>query len=143
VSEDRGDADPRLSAALESGDLAAVQLVLLEVRVLVPVVAMPGPAGPAGTAGTEAEMAVPRLINDDGLHALPVFSSYDALRAWRPDGRPVPMTGTQAVEAAIGEGYDAVVLDVAGPISVALPIAKPGPSGKTDKSEDSPRSDSR
>jgi hypothetical protein len=82
-------------------------------------------------------MAVPRLINDDGLHALPVFSSYDALRAWRPEGRPVPMTGAQAVGAAIGEGYDAIVLDVAGPISVALPVAN------SDKSADSPRTDPR
>ena len=141
MSEDRGDADPRLSAALESGDLATVQRVMLEVRVLVPIVAMAAQAALEGAESSEAEMAVPRLINDDGLHALPVFSSYDALRAWRPDGRPVPMTGAQAVEAAIGEGYDAVVLDVAGPISAALPIAQPGPWGKSDKSEDSPRSD--
>ena len=61
-------------------------------------------------------MAVPRLVGADGRHALPVFTSYDALRAWRADARPVPMPGEQAIAAAIAEGYDAVVLDVAGPI---------------------------
>jgi hypothetical protein len=133
TEQDMGDADPRLTAALESGDLATIQSVVLEVRVLVPIVA-------TGEEGTGAEMAVPRLVNEDGLHALPVFSSYDALRAWRPEGRPVPMTGAQAVEAAIKEGYDAVVLDVAGPISAAMPVAG---ERKPDKPADSPGTDPR
>jgi len=133
---DLGDADPRLTVALESGDVAAVQATFLEVRVLVPIIAQ---GGEPGQAESGAEMAVPRLVNDDGKHALPVFSSYDTLRAWRADGRPVPMTGAQAVVAAIGEGYDAVVLDVAGPISVALPVAGPGggPPEIPDESGDS------
>jgi hypothetical protein len=130
-ADDHGAADPRLTAALESGDLTTVQSTLLEVRVLVPVVA-------TGEDGMAAEQAVPRLVNDAGKHALPVFSSYDALRAWRPEGRPVPMTGSQVVAAAIAEGYDAIVLDVAGPISVALPVA--GPAGKPPNGPDSPRS---
>jgi hypothetical protein len=120
-SADRGDADPRLVAALESGDVAAVRETLLEVRVLVPVVAV---AGSGSEAEAGAEMAVPRLVNDEGRHALPVFSSYDALRAWRPDGRPVPMPGSQAVAAAISEGYDAIVLDVAGPISCSMEVVR-------------------
>jgi len=131
--EDRGEADPRLTAALESGDVATVASVLLEVRVLVPIVAT--------GESTGAEMAVPRLINDEGQHALPVFSSYEALRAWRTESRPVPMTGAEAVAAAIAEGYDAVVLDVAGPISAALPVAAGEP--EPDKDADSPRSDPR
>lgn len=117
ASEDRGEADPRLIAALESGDAAVVRTTLLQVRVLVPVVAM-------GEESSGAEMAVPRLVNDEGRHALPVFSSYDTLKAWRPDGRPVPMPGEQAVAAAISEGYDAVVLDVAGPISCSMEIIR-------------------
>jgi hypothetical protein len=123
--EDLGEADPRLVTALESGDVAAVRATLLEVRVLVPVVAIAGAAagrGPGPDAG--AEMAVPRLVNAEGRHALPVFSSYDTLRAWRPDGRPVPMPGAQAVAAAISEGYDAVVLDVAGPISCSMEVIR-------------------
>lgn len=108
-SQDAGDIDPRLAAALESGDDLAIRSTLLEVRVLVPVVAV-------GEESTEVEMAVPQIVNDRGA-ALPVFSSYASLRAWQPEARPVPMLGQQAVAAAMGEGYAAIVLDVAGPVS--------------------------
>jgi hypothetical protein len=62
-------------------------------------------------------MAGPALVAPDGRRALPVFSSYDALRAWQPAARPVPMTGIRAVAGASAEGYDGLVLDVAGPVS--------------------------
>jgi hypothetical protein len=115
VSEDRGGADPGLMAALAGGDVGAIRAALLVARVLVPIVAL-------GEESTEAEMAVPRLVGADGRHALPVFSSYDSLRAWRADARPVPMPGEQAVVAALGEGYAALVLDVAGPIPHTVEI---------------------
>ena len=107
--EDVGAADPELMSALQDGDVAAIRRRLLVARVLVPVVAR-------GSESTAVEMAVPRLIGADGRHALPVFTSYDALRAWKPDARPVPMSGESAIAAALGEGYDAVVVDVAGPV---------------------------
>ena len=122
AGEDRGEADPRLTAALRSGDAARVGVVLLEVRVLVPVVAL-------GDESTSAEMAIPRLVGHDGRHALPVFSGYDSLRAWRPDARPVPMSGEQAVAAALGEGFAAVVVDVAGPITQVIELR--GSDGRT------------
>jgi hypothetical protein len=107
--DDDGAADPALAAALAAGDVGALMLTLLQSRLLVPVVAMPGPG--------DADMAVPALVAPDGRRALPVFSSYDALRAWQADARPVPMSGTRVFAGAAGEGYDAVVLDVAGPVS--------------------------
>lgn len=107
-AEDTGEIDPRLAAALECGDATAVRRVLLEVRVLVPVVAL-------GDESAAAEMAVPALVGADSRRALPVFSCYESLRAWRADARPVPMPGAQAVAAALQEGYAAIVLDVAGP----------------------------
>ena len=113
--EDRGEADPALVAALAGGDVDVIRTALLAARLLVPIVAL-------GEESTAAEMAVPRLVGADGRHALPVFSSYNALRAWRPDARPVPMPGEQAVVAALGEGYAALVLDVAGPISHTVEI---------------------
>ena len=108
--DDDGAADPRLVAALAGGDDTKISVALLSARLLVPVVALPG-------AGGDAEMAVPALVAEDGRRALPVFSSYDALRAWRPDARPVPMPGARVVAGAVAERYDGVVLDVAGPIS--------------------------
>jgi hypothetical protein len=74
------------------------------------------------TSQGDAEMAVPALVNDAGERALPVFSSYDALRAWQADARPVPMSGARVMAAARAEGYDGVVLDVAGPRAFTFEI---------------------
>jgi hypothetical protein len=115
AGEDTGRADPELAAALASGDVPAIRAALLAARVLVPIVAL-------GEESTAAEMAVPRLVGADGRHALPVFSSYDTLRAWRADARPVPMPGAQAVAAAVSEGYAALVLDIAGPAAHTIEI---------------------
>jgi hypothetical protein len=111
--DDAGGADPQLKAALEAGDVAVVRGLLLTTRLLVPVVAMP-------VEGSEAEMAVPALVHADGARALPVFSSYDALRAWRADARPVPMSGARVFAGAAAEGYAAVVVDLAGPAAHAI-----------------------
>ena len=116
---DAGDADPTLAAALAHGDLSAVRQAILHARLLVPVIA-------SGEESTAVDMAVPRLIGADGRHALPVFSCYDALRAWRAQARPVPMAGEQAMAAAVAEGYEAVILDVAGPIPYVLEIDRSG-----------------
>jgi hypothetical protein len=106
--DDTGAADPQLAAALATDDPARVGVALLQARLIVPVTAAPVEDG-------DAEMAVPVLVAADGRRALPVFSSYDALRAWRADARPVPMHGARVFAAAAAEGYDGVVVDVAGP----------------------------
>jgi transporter family-2 protein len=118
AGEDVGEADERLATALRGGNIGTIRQQLLLARVLVPVTAL-------GEDSTGAEMAVPRLVGQDGRHALPVFTSYDALRAWQPDARPVPMSGEQAIAAAIGEGYDAVVVDVAGPVMHLVELELP------------------
>lgn len=122
VTQDSGDIDPRLAAALDADDAAEARRLMLEVRLLVPVLA-------TGEESTNATMAVPGLVRADGRRALPVFSSLAAMRAWRVDARPVPMLGERAVAGALAEGYDAVVLDVAGPVSLTVRIdagAQPG-----------------
>jgi hypothetical protein len=113
--DDDGRVDPLYAAAIASGDPSAVHAAILASRFLVPVVALPG------TAGADAEMAVPALVATDGARALPVFSSYDELRAWRQDARPVPMNGARVIRGAVDEGYDGIVIDVAGerPITIA------------------------
>jgi hypothetical protein len=82
------------------------------VRLLVPVLAVP--------SSGEAEMAVATLVNADGQRALPVFTGIPALTEWRPDARPVPMAGSRVIEAAIEEGYDGIVIDVAGPVTFTV-----------------------
>ena len=110
--DDRGDPDPRLLEAIAAGDRLRVHALLPAVRLLVPVVAMP--------ATGEAEMAVATLVNAAGQRALPVFTGVETLVQWRPDARPVPMRGARIVAAAIQEGYDGLVIDVAGPASFTL-----------------------
>ena len=115
--DDRGEADPTFAAALSAGDRARVLILLPSVRLLVPVVAMPADLGPASG---EAEMAVATLVNAGGQRALPVFTALATLAEWRPDARPVPMPGARVVAAAVGEGYDGVVIDVAGPATFTV-----------------------
>jgi hypothetical protein len=106
---DHGEADARLAAALASGDSQRVLALLPAVRLLVPVVATPA----AGEAQMEAQLAVPALVNEAGRRALPAFTSVAELAAWDADARPVPMPGHRIFAAALAEGYDGVVLDVA------------------------------
>jgi hypothetical protein len=110
--DDTGKADPALVAALATGRSDEIGPELLRGRLLVPVLAEPG-------AG-DAEMSVPALVATGGQRALPVFSSTDALLAWQPDARPVPMAGARVFAAAVEEGYAGVVVDVAGPVAYTV-----------------------
>jgi len=115
---DRGEPDPDFAAAIHAGDPTQVLALLSATRLLVPVVAVP-----VDHDGGEAEMAVATLVNADGQRALPVFTCVAALAQWRPDARPVPMGGARVVAAVIQEGYDGLVIDVAGPVSFTVQAA--------------------
>ena len=113
--DDSGEVDPALAPLLAAGTTEEVGVALISARLLVPVVAVPNDGEAAEFSGVHGTTAVPELVNEAGKRALPVFSSYDALRAWRQDARPVPMSGARVMAAARADGYDGVVLDVAGP----------------------------
>jgi hypothetical protein len=115
-SDDLGAADPRLVAALRAGDVPAVRTALLTVRLITPLLA-------SGDESSAAEMTVPLLVGADGRLAMPVFSSVDSLRAWRPQARPVPVPGPEAVVAAVDGGSSGLVLDVAGPVTHVVETA--------------------
>lgn len=123
--DDTGAPDPGLWAALGAVDgspaaTARVHTALLAARLLVPVVSVLLARDDATGADKATEMAAPALVGTDGRRALPAFTSYDALRAWRADARPVPMAGARALAGAAAESYDAVVIDVAGPVSFVV-----------------------
>ena len=157
---DRGDADPRVAAALGafaagSGSEHAALAALASARLLVPVVAVlteaapaegapaegaPAEAASAGGAGVgpcggaagpgrglrrekASEMALPTLLGSDGRRAVLAFTCLSALTGWRPDARPVPVTGRQVWQAGAEEA-DAVVIDVAGPVPFAVDGAR-------------------
>ncbi len=69
---------------------------------------------------TQVEMAAVTLVAPDGQRALPVFSGVEALAAWDAAARPVPVTPARAGQAAVSEGCDVIVVDVAGPSTRVL-----------------------
>ncbi|MBB0246802.1 SseB family protein [Streptomyces alkaliphilus] len=124
-ADDDGSADPALVAALEAwardpaGEREALTL-LSRARLLVPVVAVLGETetGPDGLRREKSsDMAVLTLELPNGRRALPVFTSLASLAAWRGDARPVAVAAPQAVRAAVAERADALVVDVAGPVT--------------------------
>lgn len=127
---DDGTADPALAQALTAWHAdpsaraeARVLEALAGVRLLVPVVAVltESETGEDGLRRDKAsEMAVPTLNAPGARRALPAFTSTGALTRWRPDARPVAVTLPQALAALVHEQANALVLDVAGPVTYEL-----------------------
>jgi hypothetical protein len=120
---DTGAADPALVAAMaEPGDERALVSAVAAARLLVPIVAEPVSTDDSGQHVVEkqTDMAAVTLVAPDGARALPVFSSMDAIAAWDPQARPVPVTAARAAQAAVSERCDVMVVDVAGERPVAL-----------------------
>lgn len=113
---DTGEADPALLGALRAGDERDVMRQLPQARLLVPVKAVLGEVGEGvdgHVADKEADMAVVLLQHPDGRTALPAFTSMEALTAFDPTVRPVPVEAARAAQAAISEKADLIVLDCA------------------------------
>jgi hypothetical protein len=132
---DRGDADPRLVAALQAREPEQIRDALAAARLLVAVVALPG-----AEHASEGEMALALLESADGSQALPAFTGLDALTSWNCTARPVPRPATEVIAYARGEHLP-IVLDPGGPyawtflpesaaarppIAYASPTWKPG-----------------
>jgi hypothetical protein len=136
---DRGAADPLLTAALAAyqvgqGSEQAALTALAAARLLVPVIAVLGHGAATDGAATDgaptaprgdkdSEMVLPTLIGRDGRPAVLAFTGLDALARWRPDARPMPAEADRVWRAAVADGC-AVVIDVAGPVPVAVEGAR-------------------
>jgi hypothetical protein len=48
------------------------------------------------------------------------FTGIETLTMWDPDARPVPVTSHQVAAAALEEGADGVLVDIAGPVRFAI-----------------------
>ena len=131
-ADDDGSAPPSLRAALEryADDRAAhtdVIAALLTSRLLVPVVAvLDESATETDHRGSEIEveksshMATVSLVQADGRRGLLAFTSIDALARWDPHARPVPAAASDVAAAALAEGAQGVLIDIAGPVRFAL-----------------------
>lgn len=105
------DADPRRH-------LAALT-VLQHSRVLVPVVAVLGELEydeHGRPHDKTSDMATVLVEGADGRKALLGFTGNGPLQRWNPEARPVPVTFRAAVQSAVQDGADALVLDLAGPV---------------------------
>ena len=147
--DDHGSAEPRVAAALAAfgsgqGSEHAALTALASSRLLVPIVAVaaggegepqgaghaqpdgepqgPGHPRPDGS-DSGAEMSLPTLVGRDGRRAIPAFTSSQALGMWRRQARPVPAFAAQVWRAA-AEDACAVVVDVAGPVPMAIDGAR-------------------
>lgn len=68
-----------------------------------------------------SDMSVVSMVASDGRRGLLAFSGLDALLAWDATARPVPVSGPDAARAALDDGCEALVLDVAGPRTQIVP----------------------
>ena len=122
--DDTGDADPSLTAALAAyaSDPARepeVLAALADARLLVPVVAELGESetGPDGLVRDKSsDMASVLMRGSDGRLALLAFTGLEAMRRWNPDARPVPVPARTAALAAMQDGAEALLIDLAGPV---------------------------
>jgi SseB protein N-terminal domain len=139
--DDDGSADPRAAATLAAfgsglGSEHAALTALAAARLLVPIVSAPSRAAghdqpgdtgagvaPAATADHGAQMSLPTLIGRDGRAAIPAFTSLDTLARWDPRARPVPALAGSVWRAAV-DSSSAVVVDVAGPVPLAIEGAR-------------------
>lgn len=129
---DTGQQDPQVAATLTAyaagrAGFAQALAALADSRVLVPVVAVLGEVayddGPGGTGLAQdksSDMATVLITGADGRQALLAFTSTATLRAWQADARPVPVTLRDAARAAVQDGASALVVDLAGPVTVAI-----------------------
>lgn len=127
---DRGGADPEVHAALAgyaAGTRAEHEVLtaLAASRLLVPVVAVLAGDGEIAPAEGEkdSEMAMPSIVGRDGRRALPAFTSLETLQRWQAAARPVPVPALSVWQAA-AEQSEAVIIDIAGPVPLAVEGAR-------------------
>jgi hypothetical protein len=127
-ADDDGTLEPALAAVLAAYDdgrasVRDVALVLTGSRLMTPLVAVLDDAeeSPDGLRQDKSShMASVSLVAADGRRGLLAFSSVQAMAAWDPAARGIPAFGAKVAAGALEEGADAVLLDLAGPVQVAL-----------------------
>lgn len=126
--DDNGGADPLVAQALAAyvaGEASeqAMLTALSAARLLVPVVAVLADGSASAHSDKNSEMVLPTLIGRDGRPAVLAFTCLDALARWRSNARPVPAEADRVWRAAVADEC-AVVIDVAGPIPLAVEGAR-------------------
>jgi hypothetical protein len=127
-ADDTGAGDPALRHVLAEHDdgaasSGAVLTVLQHARLLVPVVAGLGEVehDEQGLAHDKSsDMAAVLVRAADGSTGLLAFTSLETMARWDPEARPVPVPAATAATAAIQDGAEALLVDLAGPASYVV-----------------------
>ena len=73
--------------------------------------------GPDGLVRDKSsDMAAVLMRGADGRLALLAFTGLEAMQRWDPDARPVPVPARTAALAALQDGAEALLIDLAGPV---------------------------
>jgi hypothetical protein len=131
VPDDTGAPDPGLSDALaayaeDPAREPEVLAALAEARLLVPVVAELGESevGPDGLSRDKSsDMATVLMRGPDGRLALLAFTGLEAMHRWDPTARPVPVPARTAALAAMQDGAEALLIDLAGPVRYVASVS--------------------
>ncbi|PSK96827.1 type III secretion system (T3SS) SseB-like protein [Murinocardiopsis flavida] len=126
--DDDGGADPAVRAALDSFSAGGTgeRQVLSAIgssRLLIPVAAVATEVeeGADGLRREKhSEVGMPVMTGKDGRRGVLAFTSVDTVKLWRADARPVPYTAVDACRAAVDDGAEALVVDVAGPVTYPI-----------------------
>lgn len=127
-ADDDGSPDSALVDALAhfntvNSERQRVLDALPRARLLVPVVAVLDEVD-VGDDGLRRDksshMATVSMVGAGGKRALLAFTCTAALAAWDPQARPIPAFAPTVAAAALEQGEDAVLIDVAGPVRFAV-----------------------
>ena len=114
---DDGSTDPDICAALSAPvDPERLRDAMRAGRLIVAIVASPAETGESGGS----QMSVVSMVAADGRRGLLAFTGLAAMHRWNPHARPVPVSGPEVAQAALDDGCEAVVIDVAGPSSAVV-----------------------
>ena len=114
---DDGSTDLDICAALRAPvDPERLRDAMQAGRLIVAVVASPADTGESGGS----QMSVVSMVAADGRRGLLAFTGLDAMHRWNPHARPVPVSVPEVAQAALDDGCEAVVIDVAGPSSAVV-----------------------
>jgi len=120
---DDGSSDPDICAALSAPvDPKRLRDAMRAGRLIVAIVASPAETGESGGSSESdgSQMSVVSMVAADGRRGLLAFTGLDAMHRWNPHARPVPVSGSEVAQAALDDGCEAVVIDVAGPSSAVV-----------------------
>ena len=130
-ADDDGSADPALAETLALHSLGEARLsdvvrALHGKRLRAPLLAVldsvldEAEAGAPAPGEKDSHLATVSLVSPDGRRGLLAFTSMAAMTAWDPAARGIPASAARVAGAALQEGADAVLLDLAGPVRLAV-----------------------